>query len=99
MTSDQSHNASAIAGRVKLNGIDRLRGQMSCDVLLSNLDVAEANNWGLAERFGITMDDLPIIKLFVGGEEKATFTDTTTCDNLRRFVTDNTGRFLLSIRL
>lgn len=49
-------------------------------------------NSALLERFGIDLDDLPVIKLFSWGEEKETYTQEVTCDNLRQYIRRNTGK-------
>lgn len=49
-------------------------------------------NEALLERYGIDTENLPVIKLFVWGEDKGTFTDQVTCDNLRRFIRQRAGK-------
>ncbi|XP_067934284.1 endoplasmic reticulum resident protein 29-like [Watersipora subatra] len=55
------------------------------------IENGDGNNWELAVRYKITMDDVPIVKLFVRGEEVATMKEPIVCDNLRAFVTEQTG--------
>lgn len=42
-------------------------------------------------RFNLTIEQLPLIKLFVGGKDVAQFDGEMTCDNLRQFVEEHTG--------
>ena len=56
----------------------------------------EGTNWELAERFGITMEDLPLVKLFVKGKEVATLDTDMHCDSIRDLITKHTGRKTLA---
>ena len=60
-------------------------------------DDVEGTNWELAERFGITMEDLPLVKLFVRGKEVATLHTDMHCDSIRDLITKHTGRKTLAM--
>ncbi|XP_049794031.1 endoplasmic reticulum resident protein 29 [Schistocerca nitens] len=56
-------------------------------------DYGEKENSDLAERFKVTKDDFPVVKLFLQGkEEPVTFTDTDfTADNIKKFIRKYSG--------
>lgn len=60
-------------------------------------DYGEKDNAGLAEKYGATKDNFPVVKLFLQGrDEPVTFDDKLgfTSDALRRFVRENTGLYV-----
>lgn len=60
-------------------------------------DYGERDNEQLAKKFGVTKENLPVVKLFLRGKsEPITFDDKKgfTTDELRRFVREHTGLYL-----
>jgi len=64
--------------------------RFSPDLLVSEVgvqDYGEKENADLAERFGVSKDDFPVIKLFVHGKsEPYTFTGNVKADEIKNFI-------------
>ena len=51
----------------------------------------------LSDRYGITIEELPTVRLFVGGKLVAKLQKITNCEVLRHFVIKNTGKSQIQI--
>ena len=60
-------------------------------------DDAEQSNVEISDRFGITIEELPTVRLFVGGKLVAKLQKITNCEVLRHFVIKNTGKSQIQI--
>ncbi|KAF6021767.1 wbl [Bugula neritina] len=58
------------------------------------LDGGHQENWEIAQRFNLSMDRLPVIKVFVRGKEVAHMEEVTNCDDIRQLVREHTGLWI-----